>query len=118
MDAEVLTVARVFEVRTYIVAPGKLEALLQRFSTHSLPLFARHGIESVAYWVSRGDVAAGDTLVYVLAHESRETALLNWAAFQADPEWQNAKRASEVQGRLVHSIQSWFGEPAEFSPLQ
>lgn len=109
---------RVFEVRTYVVTPGRLEPLLRRFHDHSLRLFAKHDMESVGYWTSRGDEVSGDTLVYVLAHPSREAAKANWAAFQADEEWIQAKRESEVHGRLVHSIQSWFGDAAFFSPIK
>ena len=42
---------RVYEMRTYHAAPGKLEALHARFRDHTLKLFEKHGITSVGYWV-------------------------------------------------------------------
>lgn len=112
------TAGRVFEIRTYVVYPGKLDAVLTRLEQHSVPLFHRHGMESVAYLKVPGDTTTGDTLIYVLAHASREAATGNWAAFQADPEWRRVKAVSESDGRLIYSISSVFGEPAAFSPLQ
>ena len=112
------TTGRVFEIRTYVVYPGKLDAVLARLEQHTVPLFHKHGMESVAYWKVPGNATAGDTLIYILAHASRDAATRNWAAFQADPEWRRVKAASEADGRLIYSIASVFGEPAAFSPLQ
>jgi hypothetical protein len=38
-------------MRTYHAAEGKLEALHERFRKHTLPLFEKHGITSLGYWV-------------------------------------------------------------------
>jgi len=34
--------------------------------------------------------------IYILEHPSRQEAEKNWAAFQADPEWQKVKAESEA----------------------
>ena len=42
---------RVYELRTYTVIEGKLEALKKRFRDHTIEIFKRHGMESIGYWV-------------------------------------------------------------------
>jgi len=41
---------RVFEIRTYTAAEGKLDALHARFRDHTLALFKKHGMTSVGYF--------------------------------------------------------------------
>ena len=48
------------------------------------------------------------TLIYLLAHESREAAAKNWAAFRDDPEW---KRSSAGGRPLTSKVESVFLEP-------
>lgn len=109
--------APVYELRTYTAAPGRLGDVLARFRDHTVGIFNRHGLVSIGYWVPT-DVkdGAGQTLVYLLRHPSREAAARNWAAFRADPEWQSVQRASEVHGKIVFKIESVFLAPAEYSP--
>ncbi len=109
---------RVFELRTYTAHDGKLEALLARFRDHTLALFARHNIASLAYFTPRDGPLAGRTLIYLLAHLSREAAEQNWNAFRADPDWLEARAASESDGPIVARLESVFLDPADFSPLK
>src|SRR5919107_5869616 len=74
---------RVFEMRTYTAAPGKFEALQKRFRDHTLRLFEKHGMTSIGYWVPADPPNSENTLVYILAHKSREAAKASWAAFGA-----------------------------------
>jgi len=107
----------VYELRTYTATPGRLHDVLARFRDHTIAIFARHGIVSVAYWVTLdAKDGAGEKLVYLLRHPSREAAVANWAAFQADPAWQAAKKASEVTGKIVAKAESLFLGPADYSP--
>ena len=60
---------RVFEMRTYHASPGKLDALHKRFRDHTLRLFEKHGITSIAYWTPiEGQKGHGEVLVFVLAY--------------------------------------------------
>src|SRR5580700_6373516 len=70
---------RVFELRTYTCNEGKLPDLLARFRNHTVQIFEKHGMTSVGYWVPQ-DAGSQDTLIYILAHPSREAAKKNWAA--------------------------------------
>jgi hypothetical protein len=93
--------SRVFEIRTYTTAEGKLGDLHRRFREHTLKLFERHGMVNVAYWTPQDPKEASNTLIYVLSHQSRQAAAQSWAAFSADPEWNQVRAASEANGRIV-----------------
>src|SRR5262249_17021432 len=82
--------SRVYELRTYTTLPGRLPALHKRFAEHTMKLFEKHGMKNEAYWVPTDDERKDTTLVYVISHESEDAAKKNWAAFQADPDWQKA----------------------------
>jgi hypothetical protein len=106
----------VFELREYHAAEGKLADLLARFRNHTIIIFNRHGMESVAYWTPTDDPLKGKTLFYILKHPSREAATANWAAFHDDPEWKSVSAASEVNGKLVDKVESTFLKLTDFSP--
>jgi len=106
----------VFELRVYHTYEGKLDDLLARFRNHTMTIFRRHGMESVAYWTPTDDPLKGKTLFYILKHPSREAATANWAAFRADPEWQQVSAASEANGKLVEKTESTFLQLTDFSP--
>ena len=110
--------ARVFEMRIYTAAEGKLPDLLARFRNHTNHLFVKHGMKLIGYWTpTEGDEAA-NTLVYILAHDSREAAKKSWAAFVADPAWKKAAAESRKDGRLVAGIENQWLKATDFSPLR
>ena len=106
----------IYELRIYHVYEGKLGELLARFRDHTMKLFEKHGIKNVAYWTPTDDPLKGKTLVYMLAHPSREAATANWQAFRDDPDWQSVRDKSEANGKLVEKIDSTFLAMTEFSP--
>ncbi|GHE79454.1 NIPSNAP family protein [Amycolatopsis deserti] len=106
---------RTFELRTYTAVPGKLDALLTRFREHAVPLFEKHGMTSIGYWVQTDDEGnPTENLVYLVAHASREAAAESWAAFWADPDWIAARSSGE---QVTASATSTFLDPTDFSPL-
>jgi hypothetical protein len=112
---------RAFELRTYTAAPGKLDALNARFRDHTVALFKKHGMENVGYWVPmKGEKGADDTLIYVLAHKSKEAAGASFKAFGADPAWTTARKASEANGALTapQGVKSVFMKPVDYSPMK
>lgn len=109
---------RVFEMRIYTAAEGKLPDLLARFRNHTNHLFVKHGMKLIGYWTPTEGDEAGNTLVYILAHDSREAAKKSWAAFGADPAWKKAAAASRENGRLVAGIENQWLKATDFSPLQ
>jgi hypothetical protein len=106
----------VYELRVYHANEGKLDDLLKRFRDHTMGLFEKHGMKNVAYWTPLDDPLKGKTLIYILAHPSREAATGNWKAFGEDPEWQKVRDASEVNGKLVERVDSTFMVLTDFSP--
>jgi len=109
---------RVFELRTYTAPEGKLDDLHARFRNHTLRLFERHGMTNVVYLKPLDAPQSGNTLVYLLAHSSREAAKKSWAAFAADPEWKKVAAESQANGRIVEKVESTYLEAADYSPLK
>ena len=109
---------RVFELRTYTAPEGKLDELEARFRNHTLAYFEKHGMTNVAYWKPLDAPASENTLIYLLAHDSREAARESWAAFSADPGWREVSAASQVNGRIVSKAESVFLDPTDYSPLK
>jgi hypothetical protein len=110
--------ARVFELRTYTAPAGKLADLQARFRNHTLRIFERHGMTNIGYWIPQDDPLRQNTIVYLLAHRSREAAKESWAAFGADPEWRKVAAESQADGRIVQGVVSVFLDPADFSPMK
>lgn len=107
----------VYELRTYTTAPGKLDALLARFREHTTTLFEKHGMTNVGYFLPLDSTdGAGEKLIYLLSHPSRQAATASWAAFRDDPEWQAVSKASEAKGKIVTKVESVFLESADYSP--
>jgi hypothetical protein len=109
---------RVFELRTYHAAPGKMEALNSRFRDHTCDLFKKHGMTVVGFWNPSDAKDADKTLIYLLAFTSREAADQSWKAFMSDPEWKKVKEASEKEGSLVKKVDRVFLNPTDYSPMK
>ena len=110
---------RVFELRTYTCNEGKLEALKTRFRDHTITIFKRHGIESIGYWIPQDPEKSKTTLIYIIAHASREAAAKNWNEFRNDPEWKKVAAESEANGKiLAKPPESVFMDPADFSQIK
>lgn len=112
-----------FEMRTYIATDGNLPALHARFRDHTLALFAKHGMTSLAYFQLLPDQpGAENTLIYFLAHKDREAAKKSWQDFSSDPDWIAAKKASEeaAGGSLTKQggVKSVFLKATDFSPVK
>jgi hypothetical protein len=109
---------RVFEMRTYYVNTGKMNALHARFRDHTNKLFVKHGMTLIGYWSPIDAKQAEEKMVYILAYPSKEAADKSWDAFKKDPEWIKAKAASEKDGPLVKKVDSVFLNPTDYSPIK
>jgi hypothetical protein len=109
---------RVFEMRTYVTHEGRLDALNARFRDHTTKLFEKHGMTNIGYWVPTDGERAKNTLVYLLAHESREAATASWKAFISDPDWKKAQAASEQDGPIVKEVKADFLNPTDYSEIK
>ncbi len=65
---------------------------------------------------------AANTLIYILAHQNRQSADASWKAFREDPNWVAVKKASEDRagGSLTvpDGVISVFMTPTDYSPTK
>ena len=108
----------VFELRTYTANEGRMDGLLNEFRGYAARIFERHGMKNVGYWVPTDAPLSGNTLIYILQHDSREAAQQSWDAFRTDSEWRAAFGELNRDGRLAASVESVFMEATDFSPMQ
>ena len=107
-----------YELRTYTATPGNLDKLLARFRDHTLRIFEKHGMKNIGYSVPTDQAnGAGEKLVYLIAHTSREAAKQSWKNFSADPEWKDVSAKSQIGGKIVAKVESVFLTATDFSPV-
>jgi hypothetical protein len=106
---------RLFEIRTYTSAEGKLDNLVARFRDHTVKLFEKHGMQNIGYWVPKD---APNTLIYILAYKNADAAKASWDAFRKDPEWVKVRTASEANGKIVEKAVGVFMTPTDFSKIK
>lgn len=109
---------RVFELRTYTAHEARLDDVVRRFEDHTMRLLEVHGMENIGYWIPQDPALSANTLIYLLAHESREGATASWSAFFADPQWHAVRDASEANGPIVQGVVRVFLDPTQGSPLR
>lgn len=110
---------RLFELRTYVAAPGKLGDLDARFRNHTVGLFAKHGITNLGYFhPADTDKGAGSTLIYLIAHANAEAAAASWKGFRGDSAWTKARTESEKSGKLTDKVESIYLKPVDFSKIK
>lgn len=123
IKVEKAAVERVFELRTYKCTTNNLPNLLARFRDHTVGLFGKHSLTQLAYWTPAPDTAgSADTLIYLLAHASKEAAAEHYKEFREDPDWIKAKADSETAAggtlTITNGVQSVFLKPTDFSPMK
>jgi len=91
----------IYELRHYVVVPGKGEAILNRFKNHTFKIFDRLGFKVHDFWV---ELNGSGHLWYVLEWESVEQMECDWSKFRGDEEWQSVKAESESEGPIVEEI--------------
>lgn len=115
------TAPRAFELRTYTATPGNIDNLHARFRNHTIGLFSKHGMEHVGYWRPvAGQPGADNTLIYILAHQSKAAGEASFKAFREDADWVQAKQASEEKGggSLTTKVESVYMQPTDYSLIQ
>lgn len=109
----------VFELRIYRCNEGKLPNLDARFRDHTVRIFKRHGIQSVAYWHPTQEPDSQDTLIYIIRHDSRDAAKASWDAFRADKEWQKVAEESQKDGKFLREPpESIYMKATDYSAIR
>ena len=109
---------KVYELRTYTAPEGKLADLHARFRNHTLRIFQKHGMTNVIYLAPTDAPLSQNTLVYLLAHQSRDAAKASWDAFRNDPEWKKVASESQLNGPIITKVDSVFLEATDYSPMK
>ena len=112
---------RIVELRTYTTPEGKLDDLHARFRDHTMELFKKHGMDNLIYWTKMpGQKDADTTLIYLLAHDSRDARNKSFDSFRKDPDWIKAKTESEKNGSLTvpNGVKSEILVPTDYSPFK
>lgn len=105
---------RYFEMRIYYCHPGRLDALIQRFTNHTTKIFEKHGMTNVGYWIPTNNT--DNALYYILAYPSKAERDSSWKHFSSDPEWKIVSKKSEETGKIVAKVTSVFMNATDFSP--
>lgn len=100
------TDTRYFEMRTYHCHENKRPDLIRRFEDHTLRLLERHGITNVAYFIPTD--ANNNSLTFFLGYPDKASRDVRWNNFINDPEWKEAARKSEENGKLVAKVDQTF----------
>lgn len=101
----------IYELRTYVAAPGRAERLHERFRRHTLDIFRRCGIEVVGFWTEIADPAR---FVYVARFASEAARDAAWRRFAADAEWKRVQQESERDGALASAMMSVALRPVDY----
>ena len=103
-----------YEMRVYDAREGKLPALNDRFANHTTGFFKDHGIGIVGFWTA--EIGTSNQLTYMLSFDSMADREEKWAAFGADPRWQEVRAETEKDGPFVDSVQNSFLRLTPYSP--
>lgn len=106
---------RLFELRTYTTAEGRLPALLKRFKDGELELFEKQGMTNIAYFTPQ---ETPNTLIYVVAHKDADAMKKSWEGFRNDKEWQQLWENSTKDGKIVIKVDRQILRPIDYSPLK
>ena len=112
-NADAKDASMLYELRTYYTPDGKLDALNARFRNHTLPLFEKHGMKNIMYWVP---VDKPNNLIYVIAHKDKAAADASCKAFREDPVWQKVAEETQRDGKLVEKVESVYMTTTDYSP--
>jgi len=110
---------RAFDLRIYSVLPGKLDAFRARWGNHAIPIYERHGLHSVGWWVAgKKDADGNDQFVCLLAGESISAIQESIGAFHKDAEWIRVEQETEGNGKLRSGVIAHKLLPTDFSALR
>ena len=103
----------IYELREYVAHDNAAQQVHDRFKTTTLPLFARHGLDVVGFWVDEND---STRILYLLEFTDADAQKRVWRDFQGDEEWKKAKAESESDGPIVAQMTSRTLQPVPYWP--
>lgn len=103
----------IYELREYVAHDGAVQSVHDRFAMKTLPLFLRHGLDVVGFWVDREQPSH---ILYLLQFEDVAAQKRAWEGFKADDDWKKAKADSEANGPIVARMTSRVLQPVPYWP--
>src|SRR3974390_1373204 len=106
------------QLRIYEIFDKNKAQFHARFRDHAARIMqSRYGFKIVAMWEAKsGDRTA---FVYILEWPDETTKMAQWAAFMADVEWTEIKRATHAEhGLMVGAIEDRVLVPVDYSPAK
>ena len=110
---------RAFDLRIYSVLPGKLEAFRDRWRRFAVPIYERHGLHSVGWWLAeKKDADGNDLFVCLLSGKSVPSILQSISDLHQAPEWIRIVKTTEADCKLRSGVTSYKLPPTVFSALR
>jgi hypothetical protein len=104
----------IHQLRIYEIFEDTKVAFHARFRDHAARIMRRYDFDIVAMWEAK---AEGRTeFVYLLRWPDEQAKSTAWAAFMADQEWDEVKRATRGQRPMVGKIEDRPLVLTEYSP--
>ena len=111
--------ARAFDLRIYSVLPGKLDAFRNRWRDFAVPIYERHGLHSIGWWIADTKDSDGhDQFVCLLAGKGIPEIQKAISDFHKDSDWIRIEKDSERGGKLRSGVTAYKLLPTDFSPLK
>ena len=108
--------ARAFDLRIYSLLPGKLDAFRNRWRDFAVPIYERHGLHSIGWWVAeKKDADGNDQFICLLAGEGIPAIPKSISEFHQDAEWVRVEKETEAGGKLRSSVTAYKLTPTDFS---
>ncbi|WP_042161071.1 NIPSNAP family protein [Paenibacillus gorillae] len=101
-----------YELRTYYIIPGRMQAMLNRFRDHTITIFAKHGMKVTNFWIDADE--SNNRLYYVLEHQDEAARERNFQAFLEDQEWLDLRHRTEQDGPMYEKIDIAYMKIAPF----
>jgi len=104
----------IYELREYVAHDNAVQQVHDRFDNWTLPLFERHGLDVVGFWV---DKQQPNHILYLLQFTDAEAQESAWEGFKGDADWKKAKADSEAAGPIVAQMTTRTLKPVAYWPL-
>ena len=110
---------RAFDLRIYSVLPGKLDAFRNRWRDHGVPIYERHGLHSIGWWLAeKKDADGNDQFICLLAGESIPAIQKSIGEFHKDADWIRVEKETEAGGKLRSGVTAHKLTPPDFSAFK
>jgi hypothetical protein len=105
----------IYELREYVAHDNAVQQVHDRFCNSTLPIFERHGLDVVGFWV---DEQEPNRILYLLQFADADAQKRAWEDFKGDVDWKKAKADSEAAGPIVAKMTTRTLKPVPYWPSE